>query len=70
MKNKLTKSAPKKNAVVQSVPTAPAYDEKKYRAEDSLRILMKAEEIRRDKTLMKDVKELAKKQSTDLKKVC
>lgn len=71
MKNKLTgKSSPKKNTVVQPTPTMPVYDDRKYKAEDSLRVLMRAEEIRRDKSLMKDVKELAKKQSSDLKKVC
>lgn len=71
MKNKLTgKLSPKTKNVVQLAVPAPAYDDRKYRAEDSLRILMKAEEIRRDKSLMKDVKDLAKKQTSDLKKVC
>lgn len=67
MKNKLTSTKPsKKVEVVSAVP----FDDSKYRAEDGLRTILRAEEIKRDKNLMKDIKQLAKKQSSDLKKVC
>ncbi|MDE2031418.1 MAG: hypothetical protein KGI58_04135 [Patescibacteria group bacterium] len=44
--------------------------EKRYRAEEALRVLQKAEEHKKDKSLMKDVKQLAKKQINTMKKIC
>ena len=44
--------------------------ERKYRAEDALRDLERAEKHRSDKTLMKDVKSLAKERVEQMKKLC
>lgn len=43
--------------------------ERKYRAEDALRTMQRADEIKRDSGLMKDMKALAKEQMNSLKKV-
>ncbi len=57
----------KKTEPSNAVPTAGigkdyAAQEKKYRAEDALRTLTRADEIRRDTSLMRDVKAHAKNQ--------
>lgn len=44
--------------------------ERKYRAEDDIRTMQRAEEIRRDKERMKAVKDVAKEQMNGLKKIC
>ena len=44
--------------------------ERKYRAEDALRTIKEYNKITSDKTLMKDVKQMAKSQMNDLKKLC
>lgn len=54
------------------VSTSPDYEarERKYRAEDALRDLERAEKHRSDKTLMGDVKKLAKEKMEHMKKIC
>lgn len=44
--------------------------ERKWRAEDALRDIERAEGHKRDKTLMKDVQSLAKEKMNSLKKIC
>lgn len=44
--------------------------ERKYRAEDALRDLERAEGHKRDKSLMNDVKKLAREKAASLKKIC
>jgi hypothetical protein len=44
-------------------------DDKKWRAEDGLCTLQRAEEIRKDKALLKDIKALAKEQVKALSKI-
>lgn len=44
--------------------------ERKYRAEDALRDIERAEGHKRDKQLMGDVKKLAKDKMNSLKKIC
>jgi hypothetical protein len=44
-------------------------DAKRYRAEEAMRTLMRASEHMKDKSLMKDVKALAKTQAAALSKV-
>ena len=44
--------------------------ERRYRAEDGLRAIQRAEEIKSDKKLMADVKALATEQVSNLKKFC
>lgn len=48
------------NVVISSV------DDRRYRAESALSTLSRAEEIRKDKGLMRDVAQLAKKQAAAL----
>lgn len=72
MKNKLS-GAVNKPVPVKIVSEAPKVDksyEDKWRAEDDLRALQRAEEIRADKSRMKAAKTCAKEQMKNLKKVC
>lgn len=43
--------------------------ERRWRAEDALRSINRAEEFKQDKSLMKDVKALAKEQMASLSKI-
>ena len=44
--------------------------ERRYAAEDGLRSIQRADEIKRNKTLMADIKALANEQVSNLKKFC
>lgn len=44
--------------------------ERKWKAEDALRDIERAEQHKRDKSLMADVKKLAKEKVNSLKKIC
>lgn len=44
--------------------------ERKWKAEDALRTMKEYEKIKSDKTLMSDVKKLAKEEMSKLKKIC
>ncbi len=44
--------------------------EKKWRAEDDMRTMQQAEEIRKDKERMKNMKQMAKQKMAELKKIC
>ena len=44
--------------------------EKKWRAEEDIRTVQRAEEIKRDKSRVAEMKKVAKEQINDLKKVC
>ncbi|MEK6883498.1 MAG: hypothetical protein AABY22_27975 [Nanoarchaeota archaeon] len=54
-------------------PSKPTKDmierERKYEIEDALRTLQRAEELKKDKTLMRDVKKAAKEQVKALNKI-
>lgn len=75
MKNKLS-GAVNKPVPVKIVNDAPSSskdyksEQDKWRAEDDLRALQRAEEIRADKARMKAAKSCAKEQMKNLKKVC
>ncbi len=57
-------------APVKAPTTAPAMpDDRRYRAEDAVRTLTRAEEIKRDPKLMADVKAHAAHQAMHLKKI-
>ncbi len=56
--------------VAQKSDSEYAERERKYRAEDALRDLERAEKHRSDKTLMGDVKKLAKERVEQMKKLC
>lgn len=69
--------AKKKLPVAKSVPAScPVYKptkedearERRYRAEDGLRTLQRADEIRNDKQCMSDIKALAQEQMNTAKK--
>lgn len=55
--------------MAQGMPRV-SQEERRYRAEDALRVIEKAETHKRDKSLMRDVKGLAKERVESLKKVC
>lgn len=56
--------------VYDSPEVTKSYDDMKYRARDALSTLSRAEEIKRDKPLMKAVKAEARNQVKSLSKVC
>lgn len=59
--------------IVSETTDSPMRDEareRKYRAEDALRTIKEYEKLQSDKSLMKDVKALAKEQMNALKKIC
>lgn len=73
MASKRKTTAPKTNALKHKLPvTMPTVDyapsaadkerQRQYKAQDALRDLQRADEVRRDKGLMKDVKALAQQQ--------
>lgn len=71
----MAKKSTLKNAIAQ--PTEPYKPtqadiarEKKYQAEDDIRTLQRAEEIKKDKARMSAAKQLAKSQMQNLKKIC
>lgn len=55
-----------------SKPETAKYEERerRYRAEDALRDLERAEGHKKDKALMSDVKKLAREKAASLKKIC
>lgn len=71
--DKVVKGSKKQKPVpVKIVSESPTinYDDMKYRARDALSTLSRAEEIKRDKTLMKAVKAEAKMQVKSLTNMC
>jgi len=74
-KLKASKAKPVPVRIVSEGPSTSSYKdyearERKYRAEDALRTIKEYNKITSDKTLMKDVKQMAKSQMNDLKKLC
>lgn len=67
-----------KNAIASPLDTPAKYTpskediarEKRYQAEDDIRALQRAEEIKKDKERMKAAKQVAKSQMQELKKIC
>lgn len=58
-------------ASAAAMPPAISPDqERKYRAQDAMRTLTRADEIRQDKSLMREVQKVAKEQMSALKKIC
>jgi hypothetical protein len=45
-------------------------DDRKWKAEDALRTLMRAEELKKDKKLMSDVQKMAKEQAAKMSGLC
>lgn len=70
-KLKASKAAKPVPVKIVSEPCGPSsVDDRKWRAQDALRDIQRAESHKSDKTLMKDVKALAKEQVNNLKKFC
>lgn len=70
------KASPAKTA---SKPAAPknssgnlayAAEDKKWKTEDAMRTIMRAEELKKDKGLMRDVEAMAKEQAAKLSGLC
>lgn len=73
------KTAPAKTVTKSTTPTkaaklspSPSYaaEDKKWKTEDAMRTLMRAEELKKDKGLMRDVENLAKEQAAKLSRLC
>lgn len=56
--------------IVSDVGGPDPAEQKKWRAQDDIRTMQEAEKIRKDKERMKAMKEIAKQQVKDLKKIC
>jgi hypothetical protein len=76
MANRLTKLLPASAVDVPCTVAVSKADrreqeqrERRYRAEDALRCLLRAEEIRRDHALMKDVVQIASEQKKSLQRI-
>ena len=67
---KAAPAKPSKPSKSTSLGYPSGYDEKKYRTEDAMRTLMRAEELKKDKSLMRDVEALAKEQAQKLSGLC
>jgi hypothetical protein len=61
--------AKKDNPAQAAVPARMSGEDRRWRAEDAIRTLTRAEEIRGDKGLMRDVARHAQQQAAALKKV-
>ena len=68
-KLKASKSKPVPVKIVHDTPEVSTSD-RKWRAEDALRDIERAETHRRDKALMREVETLAKAKIDSLKKIC
>lgn len=75
MRNKLAKIVHAELSVAPATTAYPAKDEahdmreRRYRAEEALRTLCRADEIRRDRLLMADIKIVAREQRKSLEGV-
>jgi len=70
--NKLAPKAAKAKAsspVTTAYPVANSAQDRKYRAEDALRTITRADEIKKDRALMGDVRKLANEQMKTLASV-
>jgi hypothetical protein len=60
--------------IAMSAPNKPSKEDmerqRRYRAEDAMRDLERAEGHKKDKALMRDVKTMAKEKMNNLKKIC
>lgn len=69
------KTAPKtvaKSSGSKGPSVSPSYaaEDKRWKTEDAMRTLMRAEELKKDKGLMRDVENLAKEQAQKLSGLC
>jgi hypothetical protein len=67
---KPVKSAAKDKGVPMPSRNTMDADEKRWRAEDAMRTLMRAEELKKDKKLMSDVQKMAKEQAAKMSGLC
>lgn len=72
----MVKKKPKLSKLVADAPAkyVPSAEdkamEKKWKAEEDIRTMQRAEEIKKDKSRMAEMKKVAKEQMNNLKKVC
>lgn len=70
-KKKSSKLSTMVDVPVNYVPTAEdKAREKRWRAEEDIRTIQRAEEIKKDKSRVAEMKKVANEQIKDLKKVC
>ena len=67
---KPTKAPAKASTKASGLSGPMAYDDKRYRTEDAMRTLMRAEELKKDKALMSDVQKMAKEQAAKMNGLC
>ena len=60
---KPAKSTPRPSASINA-------DERRWKTEDAMRTLMRAEELKKDKRLMSDVQKMAKEQAAKMSGLC
>lgn len=63
-------NAPRETGVMIKPSAEDKARERRYRAEDALRDIERAEGHKKDKNLMSDVKSLAKEKMNTMKKIC
>jgi hypothetical protein len=51
-------------------PASEKAERRKYEVEDAMRTVQRAEEIKKDRAMMKDVKAMAKQKIKELGKIC
>lgn len=66
----VSKAASKPKAKSPSIAPSMGASHRKWRAEDAMRDIMRAEEHKKDKRLMADVKKLAAEQAAKLNGLC
>jgi hypothetical protein len=67
---KTTAAKPKASPSPKTVSGPYAAEDKRWKTEDAMRTLMRAEELKKDKALMNDVGKLAKEQAAKLSGLC
>lgn len=60
----------KKTAKPSTKPSPMASDDNRWKVEDAMRTLMRAEELKKDKKLMSDVQKMAKEQAAKMSGLC
>jgi hypothetical protein len=67
---KVKKTLPIANHERSEIPAQEKAERRKWEVEEAVRTMQRAEEIRKDKAMMKDVKAMAKQKMAELKKIC
>lgn len=63
-------SKPKVRSTASVAPSVSMADEKRWKTEDAMRTLMRAEDLKKDKGLMRDVQKMASEQAKKMSGLC